>query len=123
MPLFDHRLVELALEIPDRHKIRGRQTKRILRHANAGLVPEATRRRRKHGFTIPTDPWLRGPVAPYARDVLFDERTRTRGYFEPRVVERLFEEHLSGRRIWDRALWMLVNFELWHRVYLDGEGI
>jgi asparagine synthase (glutamine-hydrolysing) len=123
MPLFDHRLVELALQIPDRHKIRGRQTKRILRQASAGLVPEATLHRRKHGFTIPTDPWLRGPVAPYARDVLFDERTRTRGYFEPRVVERLFEEHLSGRRIWDRALWMLVNFELWHRVYLDGEGI
>jgi asparagine synthase (glutamine-hydrolysing) len=123
MPLFDHRIVELAFRIPDRHKVRGRATKRVLRTAVRGLAPEPARRRRKHGFTIPTDPWLRGPVASYAREILFDERARRRGYFDTRVVERLFEEHHSGRRIWDRALWMLLNFELWHRIYLDREGI
>ena len=123
MPLFDHRIVELAFRIPDRHNVRGRTTKRVLREAVRGLAPERARRSRKHGFTIPTDPWLRGPVASYARDVLFDERARRRGYFDARVVEQLFEEHRSGRRIWDRALWMLLNFELWHRVYLDRDGI
>jgi asparagine synthase (glutamine-hydrolysing) len=123
MPLFDHRIVELAFRIPDRHKLRGRATKRVLRAAVEGLAPEAARRRRKHGFTIPTDPWLRGPLAPYAREVLFDRRTQQRGYFDARVVERLFEEHRSGRRIWDRALWMLLNFELWHRVYIDRDTI
>jgi asparagine synthase (glutamine-hydrolysing) len=123
MPLFDHRIVDLAFRIPDRHKVRGRATKRVLRTAVRGLAPEPARRRRKHGFTIPTDPWLRGPVASYAREILFDDRARRRGYFDTRVVERLFEEHHSGRRIWDRALWMLLNFELWHRIYLDREGI
>ena len=123
MPLFDHHLVELAFRIPDRHKIRGRSTKRVLRHAVRGLAPEHARRSRKHGFTIPVDPWFRGPLLPYLRSVLFDERTRTRGYFEPAVVERLVDEHVSGRRIWDRALWMLLNFELWHRVYIDREGL
>jgi asparagine synthase (glutamine-hydrolysing) len=122
MPLFDHRIVELAFRIPDRHKLRGRVTKRVLRAAVEGLAPEAARRRRKHGFTIPTDPWLRGPLAPFAREVLFDRRTQQRGYFDARVVERLFEEHRSGRRIWDRALWMLLNFELWHRVYIDRDA-
>ena len=79
MPLFDHRLVELAFRIPDRQKVRGPTTKRVLRAALRGLAPEPARSRRKHGFTIPTDPWLRGPVAPYAHEVLFDERTRQRG--------------------------------------------
>jgi asparagine synthase (glutamine-hydrolysing) len=123
MPLFDHRLVELAFRVPDRHKVRGRSTKRVLRQAAKGVAPEHARRRRKHGFTIPADPWLRGPLAPYLRDVLFDERTVGRGYFEPAVVARLVDEHIAGRRIWDRALWMLLNFELWHRVYIDREGL
>jgi len=123
MPLFDHRLVELAFAIGSRQKIRGLATKRVLRRAVKGLAPEHARRRAKHGFTIPLDPWFRGPLAPYLREVLLDERARGRGYFEPAVVARLLDEHVSGRRIWDRALWMLLNFELWHRVYLDGEAV
>jgi asparagine synthase (glutamine-hydrolysing) len=122
MPLFDHRLVELAFRIPDGHKVRGRSTKRVLRRAVRGLAPEIARRSRKRGFTIPVDPWFRGPLAPYLREVLFDPRTRRRGYFEPAVVERLVDDHVSGRRIWDRALWMLLSFELWQRVYIDREG-
>ena len=123
MPLLDHRLVELAFRIPERHKVRGLATKRILKRAVGGLAPETALRKRKHGFTIPVDPWLRGPVGPYAREILLDERTRRRDYFEPRVVERLWNEHASGRQIWGRALWMLLSFELWHRIYLDGEGV
>jgi asparagine synthase (glutamine-hydrolysing) len=123
MPLFDHRLVELAFAISSRQKIRGLATKRVLRRAVKGIAPDHARRRAKHGFTIPVDPWFRGPLAPYVREVLLDERARTRGYFDPLAVTRLLDEHESGRRIWDRALWMLLNFELWHRVYLDGEAI
>jgi asparagine synthase (glutamine-hydrolysing) len=123
MPLFDHRLVELAFRIPDRHKLHGRTTKRVLRRAVHGLAPEHARRGRKHGFTIPADPWFRGPLAGYLRDVLFDERTRARGYFDSAAVARLVDDHVSGRRIWDRALWMLLSFELWHRVYVDREGL
>jgi asparagine synthase (glutamine-hydrolysing) len=122
MPLLDHRLVELAFSIPDRHKIRRLATKRVLRRAVRELVPAHTVRKRKHGFTIPIDPWFRGPVAPYARELLLDERARNRGYFEPRVVERLLDEHARGRNIWGRALWMLLGFELWHRIYLDRES-
>jgi len=123
MPLFDHRLVELAFRIPDRHKLHGRTTKRVLRRAVRGLAPEHARRGRKHGFTIPADPWFRGPLAGYLRDVLFDERTRARGYFDSAAVARLVDDHVCGRRIWDRALWMLLTFELWHRVYIDREGL
>jgi asparagine synthase (glutamine-hydrolysing) len=123
MPLFDHRIVELAFRIPDRHKVRGRATKRVLRRAVRGLAPERARRAGKHGFTIPADPWFRGPLAPYLREVLFDERARARGYFDSGAVARLVDDHVSGRRIWDRALWMLLSFELWHRVYVDREGL
>ncbi|MDQ4041593.1 MAG: asparagine synthase (glutamine-hydrolyzing) [Actinomycetota bacterium] len=123
MPLLDHRLVELAFAIPARHKIRGTSTKRVLRRAVADLVPPDTRRKRKHGFAVPVGRWLRGELGGFAREVLTDERTRRRGYFDASAVERLLGEHGSRRRGHDDALWLLLNFELWHRVYLDREPV
>lgn len=123
MPIVDHRIVELAFRIPARLKIRGIATKRIFKRAVRDLVPAETLRKRKHGFSVPVDGWLRGGLSSYAAEVLFDERTRGRGYFDTRVVERIWDEHLTGRHVRTTPLWLLLNFELWHRVYLDGEGV
>src|SRR5438105_14362950 len=119
LPLLDHRLVELAFRIPSRYKIRGLSTKRILKQAVRGIVPEAVLRKPKHGFSVPTDPWFRGELRSFAFEVLLDERTRKRGYFDPGFVQRLWREHTEGRHLWDQHLWFLLNFELWHQTYLD----
>ena len=119
MPLFDHRIVAFAFRTPDQLKIRALATQRLLRRALHDVVPAHTLRKRKRGFTTPVDPWFRGPLAPFVREILLDERTRWRGYFDSHVVERLWNEHASGRRIWDRALWLLMTFELWHRAHVD----
>jgi len=50
------------------------------------------------------------------------ERARERGIFNPEVVRRLVQEHLSGRVEHSERLWALVNFELWLRRFVDGEG-
>jgi asparagine synthase (glutamine-hydrolysing) len=121
--LLDPRLVELAFQIPGRYKIRGWSTKRIFKQAVADLVPPAVLRKPKHGFAVPLDPWFRGALKDFSREVLFDERTRHRGYFDMAVVERLWQEHLAGRQVWDGQLWLLLNFELWHRLYLDGDAL
>jgi asparagine synthase (glutamine-hydrolysing) len=123
MPFVDHRLVELAFRVPARLKIRGLATKRILKRAVRDLVPAQTLRKRKHGFAVPIDGWLRNGLGSYARDILLDERTTRRGYFDASVVERLWQEHVSRRAVRDHQLWLLLNFELWHRIYLDGEGV
>lgn len=120
LPLLDHRLVELAFQIPGRLKIRGGSMKRILKQAVRGLVPEAVLRKPKHGFAVPLDPWFRGALKTFAFDVLLDERTRQRGYFNTAFIERLWQEHVEGRHVWDAHLWALLNFELWHRTFLDG---
>jgi asparagine synthase (glutamine-hydrolysing) len=77
----------------------------------------------KHGFNVPTDPWFRGHLKSFTFEVLLDDHTRRRGYFNTSVVERLWQEHVEGRHVWDNQLWFLLNFELWHRIYLDGEGV
>ena len=123
LPVLDHRLVELAFEIPAAYKIRGTSTKRIFKRAVRGLVPETARRKRKQGFEVPLDPWFRGPLKSFAFEVLLDPRARGRGYFNASTIERLWKEHVSGREVWDAHLWLLLNFELWHRIYLDREGV
>ena len=123
LPLLDHRLVELAFQIPGRFKIRGSAMKHIFKHAVRDLVPAEVLRRPKHGFAVPLDPWFRGDLKEFTFDVLLDQRTRQRGYFNPAFVERLWREHQDGRHVWDAQLWLLLNFELWHRIYLDGEPV
>lgn len=123
LPLLDHRLVELAFRIPSREKIRGWSTKRILKRALRGLVPDSVLRKRKHGLAVPTDPWFRGSLREFAFEVLLDGTSRRRGLVDHRVVERLWREHESGRHVWDEQLWVLLNLELWHQVYLDGAPV
>jgi asparagine synthase (glutamine-hydrolysing) len=119
-PFIDHRLVELASTIPARHKIRGFSTKRVLKRALTGIVPPEVLRRRKHGFAVPLERWLQRELGPFATEVLTDARTRSRGYFEPAAVDRLLSEHARGRRPQHDPLWLMLNFELWHREYLDA---
>jgi asparagine synthase (glutamine-hydrolysing) len=123
LPLLDHRLVELAFQIPSDQKIRGWSTKRVFKEAVRPLIPPFVLRKPKHGFAVPTDPWFRGDLRSFAFEVLLDERARRRGYFNIPVVERLWREHAEGRHVWDTHLWLLMNFELWHRIFMDGESI
>jgi asparagine synthase (glutamine-hydrolysing) len=120
LPILDHRLVELAFQIPGRFKIRGRSTKRIFKKAVKDLLPPEVLRKPKHGFAVPTDPWFRGSLKSFVFDTLMDERTRSRGYFNNTYIEHLYRLHSGGKAVHDTALWLLLNFELWHRTYLDS---
>ncbi len=122
LPLLDHRLVELAYQIPARFKIKGMSTKVVLKRAVKDLLPPEVLTKPKHGFAVPTDPWFRGPLKKYVFDILTDERTRRRGYFNPAYVEKLYRLHHDGKEVQDTALWFLLNFELWNRRYIDNRG-
>ncbi len=123
LPFLDHRLVELAFQIPSRFKIKGWSTKRILKRAVRQLIPAEVLERPKHGFAVPTDPWFRGALQSFAFEVLLDGPAQRRGYFNMAVIERMWREHTEGRHVWDSHLWLLLNFELWHRMFLDGEAL
>jgi asparagine synthase (glutamine-hydrolysing) len=109
LPLLDHRLVELAFQIPGRFKILGTSTKRILKHAVRNLVPRSVLTRPKHGFAVPTDPWFRGDLKKFAFEVILDRRTEQRKLFNMGYVERLWKEHTEGRHVWDSYLWLLLT--------------
>src|SRR5688572_23664090 len=123
VPFLDHRLVEFAARLPDRLKLSGFTTKRILREAIRGLLPERILTRKKMGFPVPFDGWVRGPWNSVARDVLLDRRTRERGLVNTTAVAALLDDHRTGRRTAGDAIWALLNLELWYRTFIDGDGI
>jgi asparagine synthase (glutamine-hydrolysing) len=123
VPFLDHVLVEFAARLPDRLKLRGFTTKRILREAIRGLLPDEILTRKKMGFPVPFGQWTRGRWEPVVREVLLDRRTRERGLVDAAGVERLLDAHRDGRAAGGDAIWALMNLELWHRTFIDGEGV
>jgi asparagine synthase (glutamine-hydrolysing) len=120
VPLLDNAVVDFAARLPSGLKIREGRRKHILKEAAAGLLPTEILDRRKQGFAVPIGAWFRGGVRELFSDVLLSTRARQRGFFEPRFIERLVREHVTGRREHTLRLWALVVFELWHRQCLDS---
>jgi asparagine synthase (glutamine-hydrolysing) len=113
VPYLDPVVAELALALPSSLKVRGLSKKRLLRRVAATLIPAEIVRARKRGFSIPAAAWLRGELEPFARELLAPERTRSQGFFEPRFVSRLLDEHVARRQDHSRQLWGLMSFSLW----------
>ncbi len=123
VPFLDHQLVEFAMRLPDRMKLSGLTTKRILREAMRGVIPPSILTRPKMGFPVPFGDWTRGAWHGVVRDVLLDRRTRERGLINAPALERLLDDTRDGRRQGGDTLWALVNLELWYRTFIDGEGV
>jgi asparagine synthase (glutamine-hydrolysing) len=120
-PLLDYRVHELAARLPERMKLRGRTTKWALKElARRRGLPHDLVGRRKQGFGVPIGSWFRGELRRWLEDVLLDPRTMERGYFRPRGVSRLLEDHVDGRADNAYRLWNLAVLELWHRAWIDA---
>ena len=119
VPLLDNEVVDFASRLPASLKIRDGRRKHILKEAAAGLLPAHILDRKKQGFAVPLGGWFRGGIRELFSDVLLSRRATERGYFDVKFIERLVDEHVSGRREHTLRLWALVIFELWHRQYLD----
>jgi len=111
--------VEFAATVPSALKFRGATSKYLLkRHLERRLPPVAVHRP-KMGFAIPLADWLRGGLRDLGRDLLLSERARSRGYFVPGEVRRLWDVHQRGARNHSHRLWALMMLELWHRQFVD----
>lgn len=119
VPLLDHRLVEFAMTIPGDMKIQGRAGKLPLKRVLQGLVPDHILARRKHGFTVPMGHWLRNELSSFMRDLLSEETVRRRGFFSPEAVTRLMDDHQKRRANNEGQLYILMNFELWYRIFIE----
>jgi asparagine synthase (glutamine-hydrolysing) len=113
VPLLDPRVVERAWGLPLDMRIRDGHGKWLLRQVLYRYVPRELVERPKTGFDPPIGAWLRGPLRPWAEDLLDPSRLAREGYLRPDVVGRCWAEHVRGARNWDYRLWGVLMFQAW----------
>lgn len=117
-PLLDHEIVEWTSSLSSSFKIKGRQTKYLLKEIARSLLPAELIDRPKMGFAIPRADWLRTGLKPMTYDLLTDSTARNRGWFVQTEVEKAISQHMSGQDR-DSIIWPMLMLELWARNWLD----
>ena len=113
VPLLDHRLVEFAWRLPEPMLVRGGRGKWILRELLARHVPRERFERPKMGFGVPIGDWLRGPLRPWAEDLLDEPRLRDQSLLDAGVVRAVWLAHRDGRADHSARLWAVLMLQSW----------
>jgi asparagine synthase (glutamine-hydrolysing) len=123
VPYLDHRVIELALKLPDEQKITTCHTKVILRAAAKGLIPEAIIDRAKRGFGLPISQWLKNQtgLGRLFQQIIIDEQRRD--FLNYVVISQLYQEHRAGNQDNSDILWPLLALEVWCRCFLDDDDL
>ena len=116
-PFLDAGWVEWTARLPERYKVRGMQTKWLLKAAFSAHLPPVVAARGKQGFSVPIGHWLRGELREWARERLIGN-SQFDQWVHPRAVQRLLDEHDSGRVNHGKRLWALLIFAVWLELYL-----
>ncbi len=119
VPFLDHLLVEFAGTIPPHLRLQGRAGKQLVKKVAEKFLPHNIVHRPKMGFPVPFGSWLKEDSSRTVKDILLDKRTIDRGYFNVSYIEELLKSHQIEQRDYQNQIWMLLNFEIWHRVFID----
>ena len=141
VPFVDHELVEFASKIPIKYKLKWKSplhqaksiftnsfqasenldhSKYILRKLGSKVLPEEIVSRRKKGFPVPLDSWLDNGMIKYAKEILLDDKTKSRGVFRHSQLEALINNNQNlDYDFWGKKIWMLMNVEIWFREFID----
>jgi asparagine synthase (glutamine-hydrolysing) len=122
VPFLDHKVMEFAASLPTNFKVHGFTTKYLAKKALSHRVPQEIINRKKAGFPVPYESWLRTDLNSWLRDLLFSQRAMERGYFDRRGVENLFSKN-SETGAYSKEIFCLAVLELWHRIFSDGGNV
>lgn len=122
-PFLDPEIIDFALGLPTNMRHRGLTGKYVLRQLMRGRLPDAILDRRKVGFGLPLNRWLRESQRDLVTDYLSPSRLSGQGIFDPGAVGRLVAEHLSGSADRGHQVWLLLLFQLWHERWIDPGSI
>jgi asparagine synthase (glutamine-hydrolysing) len=117
-PMLDVNVVEWGISLSRKYKIKGFETKHILKDVARSLVPAELIDRPKMGFGIPRAEWLRTGMKELVIDTLTDTTATQRGWFSPKEVSKVIDAHMAGEDR-DNLIWPMLMLELWARTWLD----
>jgi asparagine synthase (glutamine-hydrolysing) len=113
IPFLDHRVAELAWRLPLNMKIKDGVSKWPIRQILYKYVPKELIERPKSGFSIPVGQWVRGPLREWTEELLDESRLKNEGYFNHKMVRKIWEQHYSGDFDWTPRLWAILMFQAW----------
>ena len=122
VPFLDHKLVELAARIPARHKLPNGRLKGLLKDVLQNTLPRSVIDRRKRGFGAPIGAWFKRELAGLRGELLNEATLRQRGLFDPEIVRQICAEHDKSRADHTDLILVLMNLELWARLFIDGRS-
>lgn len=114
VPLLDHRVLEFAATLPTHYKVRGWELKRILKAALRDCVPRPILKRRKSGFPVPYDTWMRNELSGFVRDIVLSRDGRCDTYFDRAAVRRLLDAHQQDGA-GAKEVFSLLVLAMWHQ--------
>jgi asparagine synthase (glutamine-hydrolysing) len=116
VPFLDYRLAEFCISLPGRHKLSSGTTKRVLRSAVGGIVPDKIiNRTDKQGYSSPMPSWLGNEISPFFRESIADSANLP--FVKKEVVIRESNEFLSGKRPFDPIWWNLITAGKWLKMF------
>jgi asparagine synthase (glutamine-hydrolysing) len=117
-PMLDVNVIEWGLSLPHRYKVKGFETKHILKDVARSLIPAELIDRPKMGFGIPRAEWLRTGMKEIVFDTLTDTTATQRGWFNSKEVSKVINAHMAGEDK-DNLIWPMLMLELWARTWID----
>ena len=112
-PFLDPRIVDFAARLPEQFKLKGSQSKYILRALMKEKLPAGVFQRPKIGFDIPVHDWFRGVLRPFLLDTISHDAVHESGLFRWNGVQRLLQDHMERRANLGYHLWGLMVLLLW----------
>ncbi len=121
VPLLDDGLLDLTRRMPASMKVRGTRLKVALKQSLRGILPDSIIDRKKRGFGAPVGSWFKRELASFVDTVLDEKTIRRRELFDWDEIQRIRSLHASNKEDYTDHLLLLINFEIWCQVYIDGE--
>lgn len=123
-PLFDEQLIRLSFEMPSRLRLNHGVEKVVMKRAYKNDLPAPIIHRPKSGMRVPVHYWFQNELRRYARKVLSPRQVRSVGIFDPDRVKQLLAYDIEeGPGRYGIRIWMLLTFEIWRRLVIDGEAV
>lgn len=118
-PLLDYKLMEWAASVPSDMKLKGNETKSILKTTLKPYLPDDILYRPKMGFGVPLEHWFRNELKDFTEELLFSKSFEGRQLIEPSFIRQMIKEHQEGVSLHHTRLWALIMLELWYRTWID----
>ena len=122
-PILDYRVVEYAATVPTNLKLKGKESKYILKKTMERLLTDETLYRKKMGFSVPLASWLRNEINHIAESRLLTPANGISQFFKPDEVKKIWQQHQSGARDYSSELWSMLAFELWWQRYMVQKAV